>query len=301
MHSKAVTLLSAVSAALLTQTAAAEDLLSLELKIGAEYDSNVSVPDADLLADEGSVAALLGANVEFKPVSGKNGSLKFGYKFDQSLYADVDEFNLQTHALTVGGDAKLDKATLGADYSFYHIRLGGDAFLDMHVISPSVSGFVTKKLYARGHYNYFDKSFSTLSNRDATAHNVGLTMYRFFANPKGYISLGAQLESESAVDPALDLSGYELSSNLQLPVSGLNDDARVNFGISYRERDYDNITPSINEIRTEDRLRFRTLFETPLTDHLGIQFQYRYTDRNSNFPTADFIEHRATTELTYRF
>lgn len=274
---------------------------SLELSVGTEYDSNISVEAADLLSGEGAFAGTFGARFDVKPISGKKGGVKFGYRLDQRLYSDLGSFNSQSHALTGGGHFKVGKATIGSDYTFYHIRLGGDALLNMHVIAPSISGFVTKKLYARAYYNYFDKDFSTLTNRDATAHNAGMTVNRFFANPKGYVSLGAQFETEDAVDPELDFDGYQLTGNLQLPVSALNDDARINFGLSYRERDYDAVTASIGAVRTEERYRFRSLFETPLTDNLEIQFQYRYTDRNSNFPAADFIEHRATTELTYKF
>lgn len=292
----------AAATALAAQPALSNDNpFSLELSVGGEYDSNIAVPQADLLAAEGDFAGIFGARFGFEPISGKKGGVRFGYSFDQSLYTDLDQFNMQTHAISGGGNRKFGKANVGANYTFYHIRLGGDALLDMHVIAPSVSGFVTKKFYARAYYNYFDKNFSTLTNRDASAHNAGISVNRFFANPKGYISVGARFDTENAVDPELDFDGYQLTGNLQLPVSALNDDARVNFGVSYRERDYDAVTASIGAIRTEERYRFRSLFETPLTDHLEVQFQYRYTDRDSNFLAANYIEHRATTELTYKF
>lgn len=275
--------------------------LSLEVSVGGEYDSNIVVPEADLLAAEGDFAAIFGADAQYKIVDGETGELYVGYRFDQTLYAELDAFNMQTHAGTFGGAVTAGKATFDANYSFYHIRLGGDGLLNMHVISPSVSGFLTSKIYARAYYTYFDKSFSTLTERDAKTHYAGATVFHFFPNPKGYVSLGGRVDTEDAVDPALDFDGFELTGNLQLPVTSLNNEARVNFGVGYRDRDYDNITPLIGAARTEERYRARALFETPLSDHVGWQVQYRYTDRNSNFPVADYVEHRVTTEFSYKF
>lgn len=274
---------------------------SLALTAGAEYDSHLSVEAIDLERGVGDTAAVFAAQAEYKPLQGRAGEVALGYDFDQSLYSEHDDFDTQSHRLTAGGALRLGKARLGADYGFHHVRLDGDHLLDMHTISPSISGFVADKLLARTYYSYFDKDFADFDSRNAEAHSAGIAVNRFFMDSRGYVSLGVRYDTENAVDPALDYDGYLLSANLQLPLGLRDGRGRVNFGYTYRNRDYDNLTPSIDERRAEKRSVFRARSEVPLAGKLGLELEYRYTDRSSNFPSADYNEHKALVALNYRF
>lgn len=282
---------------------------SFELAAGAEYDSRLSVEEIDVESNVGDLAAVFGAQAEYKkPLQGKAGQgkageLNLGYGFDQKRYAKHNAFDTQSHRLTAGGALRAGKANLGADFGFHHVRRGGDPLLDMRTFSPSISGFVADKLFLRAYYSYFDKDFARSENRhrDAEAQSVGMTVNRFFKNPRGYVSFGARLDDEDAVEPALDYDGYLLSANLQLPLTLDDGDGKVNFGYTYRKRDYDNITPSIDARRHENRSVFRVRTETPLGDKFGLETEYRYTDRNSNFPSADYSGYRVSAAVSYQF
>lgn len=281
----------------LAPAAEAKKPYSLELTAGAEYDSHLTVEELDIESSVGDIAAIFRLDADYKPVRSRAGELRVGYSFDQSLYAERDEFDTQTHRLSAGGSARIGRARLATDYSFYHIRLGGDPLLNMHVISPSLSGFVGDKLFARAYYSYFDKDFQRFENRDANTHQAGFTVNRYFNRSRSFVSIGARYDNEDAVDPALDYEGLLLTANLQLPLELAARRGKVNFGYSYRDRDYDNVTPSIGERRRENRSVFRVRSELPIVNKLSLQADYGYTDRNSNFPSADYNEHKALAAL----
>lgn len=283
-----------------TPAALAKKPYSLELTAGAEYDSHLTVEELDVESSLGDIAAIFRLDAEYKPVQSRAGELRLGYSFDQSLYLEQDEFDTQTHRLSAGGSTRIGRARLGTDYSFYHIRLGGDPLLNMHVVSPSVSGFVTDKIFARAYYSYFDKDFERFENRDANTHQGGLTINRYFNRSRSFVSFGARYDNEDAVDPALDYEGFLLTANLQLPLELAARRGKVNFGYSYRDRDYDNVTPSIGERRRENRSVFRVRSELPVARKLSFEAEYRFTDRNSNFPNADYEEHKALAALTLK-
>lgn len=296
-------MLVASAAALATVPALAKDEkpFSLVVTAGAEYDSNVSVEQTDVITREGDVLAILGVEAKYKAKVAEKTSFTLGYEFEQTLHSDFTDFDMQTHTMSAGVDTRVAGVGLGLDYSFFHILLGGDGFLDMHQITPSVSGFVSKSIYLRGSYSYLDKDFKAIDSRDAENHQVEGDAYYFFMKNKAYLSLGARYEQENTVDPALDYDGFQLSANLQLPISLLDRAGKVKFGYSYRERQYDNITPSIREKRHENRSTFKAGAELPLIGKFTLKPEYRYVDRNSNYAFSDYNEHVVTGTLSYKF
>ncbi len=278
---------------------AAETNFDLEATAGVRYDSNINVEEADILVGAEDIAAIfdVAASVELE---GKAGSVEIGYDFGQRLYEDFGQFDLQSHRLSAGVRTRIAGARVGLDYSYGILRLGGDPFLNSHIVSPSVAGFVAPKTYVRGYYRYWDKDFDVRNDRDAVNHSGGFTAFRFFMDNDAFASLGASYDRENAADPQFSFDGFLIRANLKLPLPGVND-GDVNFGYNYRKRDYDGVTPSIGERRTENQSRFEADVAIPIVGGLTLETGYQYTDRNSNFPSADYNEHLVTGALSYRF
>lgn len=291
--------LMAGTAMALPAAAHAKDTWSLELEAEGFYDSQLVVEEVDLEEAQDDFGIKLGADVEFQAIDKKAFELELGYDFGQTLYAEFDEFNLQSHVAHVAAATRLGGAKLGARYAFSHYRLDGDALFDMHSITPSVAGFVADQLYARGYYTYLDKDFSQRDGRDATGHQVGGSLFKFFDGNASYVSLNGRWEQEDAFDPAFDYDGFSIGADARLSLNGERSGPYVQAGVDYRDRDYDAITPSIGEVRTEDRLRGKAAFVYPLNDKLRVETGYRYTDRNSNLPSANYVEHRASAGVAF--
>lgn len=280
--------------------ASAADRFSATISAGAQYDSNVSVDDADISARKGDEAALLSVNLRALPIDSRAVTLRFGYDFDETLYADITDYDLEIHTASAGLAVRQGKVTLGADYQFSHILLDGDGYLDMHIASPSISGFAGRNLFVRAAYTYLRKSFATSRNLDADTDMASLDAYRFFSRRKGYIALGLRYEEENAKGPQYDYRGLQGSVKAQIPFRLFKTNARARLGYTYGERDYLNITPSIGKERFEKRSTFNLGLEVPMTKVLTFKPSLRLVDRDSNNPVYDYKEHVITALLSYK-
>lgn len=288
------------SAVFCTSPAIAQDI-SGEVGIAGLYDSHLTNDDIDVESDEGDFGARLDAEIEVQLVDTDRFEFGVGYDFGQTLYADRTDFNLQTHRLGADVGVRAGGVKFGLGYDFMHIRLGGNALFDRQTITPTISGFVSDGVYARAYYTYLDKDFDVTPGRDATGHEVGASLFRFFDGNRGFVSVRGSVESENAVDPAYDFDGFLVGVGSAIPLTAAKDGPRARLGLNYRERNYDAITPSIGAIREEQRWRAEAGLEVPIKGGLRGEAEYRYTDRSSNLPSADYTEHRITTGLVYEF
>ena len=74
-------------------------------------------------------------------------------------------------------------------------------------------------------------------------------------------------------------------------------DATLKLGWRGETRDYSTITPSIGEVRDDDRNRYQAELKIPLGEHFFIQFEYEYSDYSSNLESADYSQNLAALQL----
>ena len=280
--------------------AAERSPFSATLSAGVQYDSNVSVDEADLNIRKGDQAALLSASAKLNLIDSKKATLRVGYDFDQTLYQDITDFDLQIHSFSAGGSYRLGKVILGVDYQYSHISLDRDSYLDMQIASPSVSMFVTNRLFLRGAYTYLRKSFVTSDKFDANTHMVSGDAYRFFARRKGYVAVGLRFDDEKASGAEYRYHALQGSVRAQVPFRVLGTNAKAKLSYTYAERDYLHDTPSIGEKRHEKRSTWTAGLDIALTKSLTLKPQFRYIDRHSNVPVFDYREHVITSTLSYK-
>ncbi|MEZ5748595.1 MAG: surface lipoprotein assembly modifier [Caenibius sp.] len=286
----------------MAQPASASDKppVSLTLALGAQYDSNVAVDEAEINARKGDVAALAQVSAGYKLIDSKTLLLHAGYDFDQTSYADLGDYDLQVHRLSLGASLESGKTSFGGDYAFSHVLLGGDGYLDMHMLSPSITTFAGDKLLLRASYIYLDKAFLDSDRLDAHTHIGSVDAYRYFAGRKAYVAVGLRYDNEDAHAPELDYQGFQASARAQFPVSLAGIKAKARLGYSYAERDYRHVTPSIGEKRDESRHTVSASLDTPLGGGFSFKPQLRYMDRNSNLPSADYDEYVVSSTLSYK-
>ena len=282
-------------------TAAAQDRLSGEFGVSGLYDSHLSNDDVDASLEKGDFGARLDAEIKFQLVDKKQFELSAEYDFGQTLYFKYDEFNLQTHRFGADASTRIGGLRLGLGYDYMHVRLGGDALFNRQTVTPTLAGYVADRTFLRAYYTYLDKNFETQNGRDASGHEVGASLFRFFDDNAGFVSVRGSYETENAADPAYDFGGFLVGASSRIPLGDKKGGPKLRLGVNYRERNYDSITPSINEIRHETRWRGEASVEVPIKGGLRAEAEYRYTDRNSNFPASDYQEHRVQTGLFFEF
>ena len=195
---------------------------------------------------------------------------------------------------------RFGKVTVATDYQYSHILLDNNSYLDMHMVSPSISGFAGDRLFLRAAYTYLRKGFVTSANLDANTDMAAFDAYRFFAKRKGYIAIGLRYEDENAAGPQYDYRGLQGTVKAQIPFRLLKSNARAKLSYSYGERNYRSITPSIGVERFEKRSTWNIGFELPLSKVLTFKPSLRFVDRDSNNPIYDYREHMITGMLSYK-
>lgn len=265
--------------------------LSLSLEVGAEYDNNITVDALDLTSQQGDYSALIDGAIAFDFVNNGNSSIKAGYNFSQSLHSDLDEFDLQTHAVTLEATTTLQDIDLGISYSFYMVRLGNEDFLQMQVIRPSFTMILNQNILFIGAYEYLKQDFQqpNLFIRNSELHSGDVSTYFLLGNGRT-INMGYKISNNDAVAPQLDYLGHIFTLGFKLPVDAI-EGAKFTARYRYNQKDYTNITQSIGEKRKDKRHSIRLALKAPLSDHFTAKLQYEFTDSTSNLPALVFSNH----------
>jgi hypothetical protein len=274
---------------------------SAEFSIGLEYDSNINVDEIDNNTGSNDKAAVLNADLEYDFDISSTTEFSLGYNFSQTLYDDFTNFDLQTHFASADLSHDFGDVEPGIAYRFIYSRLGGDGFLSMHQVSPYISAFLSKKIYARADYTYSDKNFIGRVDRDAENHAGGADLYYFVNGVKTYLVAGYKYANENAVDPQFDYDVHQFKFRFsqRFPVGPR--DAELKLGWRYESRNYDNVTSSIGIARDDDRHRLQAELEVPITDVFFARAEYEYGDYSSNLPIADYSQHLFGVHLGAKF
>lgn len=290
----------------LAQVCAAEDAdkpaptrWSGELAVGLEYDSNVAVEEVDRATNQSDYALTLDAGVAMQHDLTDSAGLGLTYDFSQSIYEEYSQVDRQTHIL--GSDLSLDFKVVDPSLSLYYInsRLDGGKFLELYRASPSLSGFISKKWFARGAYAYSDKSIHERKGRDATTNAVETDVYYFRRGLRSYFNLGYRYKDEDANADRYDYSSNTVKLRYIHRFELFSRMSKLELAWRYEDRDYSSDTPSIGEKRHDQRNRWRVDYEIPVIATSSVQFFFGYADYESNYPSAEYDQVLAGTRFIY--
>jgi hypothetical protein len=272
---------------------------SFEVGMGGEYDSNVSVEEVDRASNEGDYALTLDASLEAKKQFTGTLEAAASYDFSQNLYRDFSEVDRQTHIL--GTDLSLDGDSVDTGLSFFYInsRLDNEKFLELYRVSPSVSGFLSRKWFGRAAYVFTNKSIENRPERDADTHSGEFDIYYFRRGLRSYFNLGYRYKDEEAEADRLDYESHSAKLRYIHRFDIFSRIAKMELSWRYEDRNYSSITPSIGEDRDDERHRWRADFEMPVVGRTSVQLYYSYSDYESNYPQADYTQYLIGTRFFF--
>ena len=272
---------------------------SAEVAVGAEYDSNVSVEEVDRTSGDSDHAIILDLELGMQQQFGESTDLSLSYDFSQSKYDEFSQVDRQTHIL--GADLAIDTGNLNTGLSAYYIdaRLDGDAFLELWRVSPSLSGFITQKWFARGAYVYSDKSIDNRPDRDAKTNAGEADLYFFRRGLRSYFNLGYQYKDESAQAARYDYTSHNLKLRYIHRLEIFDKLSKLELSWRYEDRNYSSATPSIGEERDDQKNRWKVDLEIPLTERASFQLYGGYAEYSSNLPAADYDQNVFGTRFLY--
>lgn len=262
---------------------------SFDVEFGAGYshDSNVGIAEIDSNSGTSDTARTLEAGISSRIPLADALNLRLGYDYADTAYSELSEFDLGLHHGVV--ELSIDTAgfvpALGVDR--YVAYLDDDLYLGITQVTPSVSKLFGDWLYLRGAYTTASKEYDTLTNRDADNESLRLDAYWLLDGMNRYIALGVQSSDENAVDDELDYGSVTSMLTLGQTLSGWRLPVEFKAQVKLENRDYDNVTASIQEVRRDDRLRASLTATIPLSDHFELQGTIERASTESNLDAAD--------------
>ena len=279
----------------------AETLVSGEISLGYEYDSNVSVDELDRSASVGDGGVLFAADISLDHDLTDKTSASASYGYSRIDYQDFEFLNRETHMLGGNISSKWDKVTAGINYFYINARLDGNDFLTYHRASPSLSGFVSKRWFLRGAYVFGDKTIAKRPGRDAQNHGAELDGYYFWRGLRRYINLGYVYRQEDSQAARFKYEAHQFKLRAVQRFEVFSKLAILELGLRYEDRNYSDPTPSIGERRRDERFRASIEFDLPVTDRINWTMYGGYSDYLSNLPSADYDQSVVGTRIELTF
>jgi hypothetical protein len=289
----------ALAGVAVAQDTPAPDPLSMELRTGVEYDSNVAALEIDASSGQGDVAALLGAHLGLQSDPRKPLKLDAAYDFTQSMHRTFDAFDLRIHVGSAGVGYAFGRVTAGVSFQLASAALGGDPYLLLKQTSPYVSQLFGKRLYLRLGWTGVDKEFTTTPARDAVARGLDLESFVFLDGVRRYLTFGYERTEEDAADDQLDYSGVKLKGQITHRLRWGSREMTLKAGVRHESRTYRD--PGLLNLQREDaRDRLDAEAEWPLFRHALLRARYEYASNRSNLASVNFDEHVAAVTLGLR-
>ena len=269
--------------------------------IGIEYDSNVAVEELDATTNQGDYALTLDGGLAVKQRLSEKAEAALTYDFSQSTYDKFSQVDRMTNM--IGADLGLDLGRVDPAISVYYInsRLDGSAFLDLYRVSPSLSGFLGKKWFARGAYVYSDKTINDSPGRDATTNAGEADGYFFLRGLRQYFNLGYRYRDEDAREDQYDYLSNAVKLRYIQRIELFSRLTTLELAWRYEDRKYRSDTPSIGQKRHDQRGRLRLDYAIPVFGSGAVQFFAGYADYESNYEPANYDQTIVGTRFVYNW
>lgn len=292
-----------VGAAVALPVSAAEQQspFKAQVSVGLEYDNNIAVEELDISTTANDTALLLDFNLDYEKALDKNTTFNAGYGFSQSLFQDLDNFDIQSHLFSAGVSRDYDKTSAGVNYYYADSTLGGDGFLDFNRLSPYLSHYFSKKQFLRVAYSYTDKGFDQGIGRDATVDAIEVDFYYFINGPRNYARIGYKFESENADSERFDHDSHHIRVSWIRRIELMGRQPKLKVSWRYEQRDYDSELSANDEQRDDDRHRLAAELEYELNKKTWLTVLHEFSNYKSNLAAADYNQHLTSIRLGYKF
>ncbi|GAB3321909.1 surface lipoprotein assembly modifier [Haliea atlantica] len=274
---------------------------SAQLSVGVEYDSNVTIDELEANSKQDDHALVLGAKVGVKKQVSKAIDFGLSYDLNQTAYEEFNRLDRQTHIL--GGNLGYKMESVDTGLSFYYVNslLDGEGFLELYRVSPSVTGFISRRWYARGAWVYADKRIDNSAERNADTHGLELDLYFFQRGLRSYFNAGYRYKQEDATLERLDYRAHaaKLRYIRRIDIGSLQLKSELSF--RYEDREYDGLTPGLDGPRDDKRQRWQVDVEIPTGKRGSVQLYASYGDYESNFAATDYRQGIAGARYLWRW
>ncbi|MAF94406.1 MAG: hypothetical protein CMM60_01405 [Rhodospirillaceae bacterium] len=265
--------------------------------VGVQFDDNVNTSQVDDTSGQGDKATIIEGSGLYKIFDSKAFGLEAGYDYYQSLFEDLDGFDLQSHSVSLFASTELASLDLSAFYGYSRTLLGRNDFLSFNNFQPMVGFSATDSWYVSASYNYQNKNFRTVQERDANVHAGAVDNFFFFNEAKSFTKFTYRLQNENTRSAEFDFLGHYLKAELNTPVKLFTVVPKLKLSYQFSFKDYRSVTLDIGSKRLDKRHAGKASLETPLNEHASVNVDVEYIRALSNLKSSDFVEKVGTLSL----
>lgn len=266
-------------------------------RAGLRYDDNVNTAQIDNTSGSGDYAGLLDLSGVYKTSAGYSVNVEFGYDFSQSLYMDLDAFDLQSHTASIYAAREVGGHDVSLFYGYTRTLLGRNDFLSFNNFQPMIGHSLTDTVYVSGAYNYQNKNFISINDRDSDVHAGSVDVFVFFNESKSFVKIGYRLERENTKNSEFDYLGQAFTAELKSPIVIFNLKPKLRLAYDFKYKDYRSITADIGAERLDKRHAAALSLAFPLNKYVDLETDIEYIRALSNVDSSDFVERIATLAL----
>ncbi|WP_439101053.1 surface lipoprotein assembly modifier [Congregibacter sp.] len=271
----------------------------MSASVGGEYDTNVSVDEVDLSSGKSDYAAVIDFDLDVEVALTDRTDVSLNYRASQSTFQEFKGVNRLTQIAGADLSHNLDGSSISLSAYYIDSRLDNKSFLTYSRISPSLSGFLSKRWFSRGAYVYSERKVDQRALRNVNSHTGEIDFYYFHRGLRSYGNVGYRYRNEDAIAPELDFKAHLLKIRYIRRLNLNEQRVKIEAAIRYELRQYQSPSSAVFEARRDDRLRFQVDMEVPLSNQLTWQWYFSHGDYVSNLPRADFTQTILGTKLKY--
>jgi hypothetical protein len=286
----------------------AEKPWKVELSAGLQYDTNVVVKSksgtlpfgVDKKSDWRSTFAFNGG---YDAIRTDKFRLNTSYSYLQTLHHELDDSDIQSHALKAKAQYQFEVVTLETRYAFNYTFLGSKKYNYSNSFGPSViipegDGLMTILTYNFKHTNYENSPlFLTNSQKTGYTHIFGIVQTAKLGE-MGKAKLGYVYAKNSAKEDFRQYSSNKAFLEYNFDLSG-----DLSFGIyaSYDRRKYDEIKGFDPEKREDDSYKALLNIEKQFNSYVGLMFSQSYIHNKANMDNYTYDRAITGLDLKVRF
>jgi tetratricopeptide (TPR) repeat protein len=316
-----------------------------EVRLGIYYDTNVPVvpnSSSDITATtirqetprRKSEGELANVNLGYTWLRNLDWEGDISYRFLQSYYNHLTEFNTQSHTPTLSiarrGSAQSAFGELpyqaGLQVTYDFISLGNAPFTQRGIVSPyltvaaNAANLTTLQYTFQWKDFYGDDRVVRREVRDANNYMVGLAHVVLFDGGRHFARLGYQYDAEFAEGDNWSYRGHRLVTGFQYSLPWW--ELRLRYDLDFHWRYYRNknsLQPATatSTVKRRDRepvhqvaiardfvpdfLKSFSFCGANGSCSLGVALEYLYDRAKSNLAAYDYNRHVVTTSVAWRF
>ncbi len=260
----------------------------LYAKAGLQYDDNVTLAavDADLISDESDIAAVGYMTGRYSFIKQDQLDFGVGYSHYQTLYQDLDEYDLTGALPEVYGVYRVSLVTFGLAYIPSYYWVDSDSYLMQHQITPEIRFQINDNNEVALSYSYSRNNYFTEEGRDGHANEIGMDIYHGFADIKAYLFGGIRYTDNTA--SARDQYYTEGAATFGVSYDILDTTNLIIYG-SYFDKSYDHRDSTYKKKRDDSRYFVSAAWNQGLFyEWLKLSAEYTYTKNDSNISEFEY-------------